>query len=139
MKNNTILLVLLSMLLFSACRKKGDELNGRYEVLVGTWSWYHTYGSGGTGIEGYHDRTPASTGNSYRIKFEKVGRFKTWKNGELLNKGTVKHFNTATFSLVDGDYEQHSGFYEYHNDMISLSRWPTNEASNITNYFVRVN
>ena len=59
------------MLLFSACRKKGDELNGDYEVLVGTWSWYHTYGSGGTGIDGYHDRTPSSTGDSYRIKFEK--------------------------------------------------------------------
>ena len=127
------------LFLFPGCRKEGDHLTGHMEVLVGTWSWYHTYGSGGTDIPGYHDRTPASTGDSYRIKFEKEGRFKTWKNGELLHQGQLEHNDSWTFHLKDGSYEQSSAFHEYHIDTISLSRWPTDEGGNITNYFRRVN
>ena len=127
------------LFLFSGCKKEGDHLTGDMEALVGTWSWYHTYGSGGTDIPGYHDRTPASTGDSYRIKFEKEGRFKTWKNGDVLNKGTVEHFNTRGFNMLDGNYEQYSSFHKFDDDTISLSSWPTDEGSNIRNYFVRVN
>ena len=126
------------LLLFSSCEKpEGDHLTGDYEVLVGTWSWYESLGSGSTDVPGYYDSTPESLGDTYRVKFEKVGRFKTWKNGEELHEGTITHFSDGSIIFKDGSYQLSGTFREYNQDTIHLSSYPFDEI-NIRSFFRRV-
>jgi len=130
--------LLIPILLFSlaSCQKEGDHLEGDYAILVGSWEWYHTYGYGGTNIQGFYDLTPANYGSNFKIEFEKEGRFKTYVDGELEHEGYLDHNCNGAFTLHGKDYEVYNAFLELQSDTIHLSSLPFDQ-SNIWNYFSR--
>jgi len=134
---NKFLLILILLFSLASCQKEGDHLEGDYAILVGTWEWYHTYGYGGTNIQGFYDLTPANYSYTYKIEFEKNGRFKTYVDGELESRGIIEHYCDGAFILYDRDYERYSTFQEHNNDSIRMSSIPF-DASNIINYLSRI-
>ena len=134
--NQTTIFLAFLVIFFSSCEKR-DRLDGDMEQYVGTWEWYETTGSGNTNTDGYYNSTPASTGNTYRIQLKKNGRFKTWKNGEVQNKGVLRHTDRNSVTLYDKDYELYTALQYFDNDTMRISHFPF-DVNNLFQMFERV-
>jgi hypothetical protein len=90
-----VIIVLLSTILFFACRKDkvstvctGISMSGNKEVFVGKWKWYKTYVKEwfdvGTPI--YHIYTPITEGFEYYFSISENGIFKGYRNDSLIHE-----------------------------------------------------
>ena len=76
-----IFFIYIILLLFTSCRKDISLPNQELEKLFGTWEWISSSG-GFAGITTSHD----SVGNTKTIEFTKKGIYKSYKNGDLIEK-----------------------------------------------------
>ena len=81
-KNRIVLLIFFTGFVFSSCQKDeyGDKLDGKFQQLVGIWSWGKTTG----GIGGITS-TPLSEGYTLRLELFEKGKYELYKNKKKLN------------------------------------------------------
>lgn len=93
----TSLKYILSLLFISlaGCQSDEDVLGPQVNSIFGRWEWIRSVG----GLAGL-TRTPASEGYQMDVEITPAGKFRTFRNGELLNESeyTIKKGNSIVLN-----------------------------------------
>lgn len=94
----TLLTLLFTGLILSACNKEISTPNDQTKLLMGSWEWVSSTG-GGWGVP-----TTANDETRYTLEFKKNGKFTIYKKGKKEGNGKFRFENRK--SIFSGQDEQ---------------------------------